>query len=75
MGVLARAGSDLCQRVEDYNQISLLCLAAAHGETAVVRALLDGGVRADTRNSMGDLAVVLAATPASKGMHRPCISC
>ncbi|MEU6995749.1 ankyrin repeat domain-containing protein [Streptomyces sp. NPDC046465] len=67
VSVLIEAGADPGQQVGAYRETTPLCLAAAHGHTSVVEALLDAGVHPDTRNRMGHLPLVLAATVGQEG--------
>ncbi|MFD9433118.1 ankyrin repeat domain-containing protein [Streptomyces sp. NPDC060002] len=64
---LVGAGADLEQQAGEYQESTLLCLAASHGHTAVVRVLLDAGARTGAQGRLGYVPLVLAATTGDEG--------
>ncbi|MFC9861127.1 MULTISPECIES: ankyrin repeat domain-containing protein [unclassified Streptomyces] len=65
--LLITAGADPEQRAGEHREPTPLCLAAAHGRTAVVGALIDAGVHLRAQGRMRWVPLVLAATSGDRG--------
>ncbi|MCX4679304.1 ankyrin repeat domain-containing protein [Streptomyces sp. NBC_01433] len=68
--LLITAGADPEQPAGEHRESTPLCLAAAHGRTAVVEALIDAGVHLRAQGRMRWVPLVLAATSGDEGHPR-----
>ncbi|OKI45979.1 hypothetical protein A6A29_30265 [Streptomyces sp. TSRI0281] len=65
--LLITAGADPEQQAGEHRESTPLCLAAAHGRTAVVGALIDAGVHLRAQGRMRWVPLILAATSGDQG--------